>query len=307
MATERQILANRQNASRSTGPSERAKIHTRMNAVKHGMAGELAEVEAGLSPEFQQRRARWAAEQQPVGEAGNFALDRVVAATFLIERCEKAVNNVITSVQQRAKHTWDQDRAIEAATILGRLAKDPVLASCQLQATLAGVYLLIEAWLKLGAALEDADWTEAERSKALDLLGVAPDLRSGLTPVDSDGTDSVAYRRALVLEEVDRLKAFRDEALTPIDTLDRQHAMQGDVALLSKPAKLLMRYERDAWRHYDKSMKEVQATAVSPLPLGEGPGLRGVEIPVARDGGSPGRHQTCDAPHPGPRLLKSWP
>src|ERR1700733_8784328 len=115
MATERQIEANRRNAERSCGPTSPAgKARSRANATKHGMAGESAEVEAGFSPEFEARRARWAVEQQPVGEAGNFALDRVVASTFRIERCERSIDNHMTDVQQRAKLAWDEDRAVEA-------------------------------------------------------------------------------------------------------------------------------------------------------------------------------------------------
>jgi len=150
------------------------------------MAGQSAEVEAGFSDEFKERRAKWAVEQNPVGEAGNFALDRTIAATFRIERCEQTINEIITDTQQRATLAWEQDRAVEAAMIFGRLKRDPVLASRKLQATFAGVELLLEAWLGLGAVLEsDSDWSEQECSIALDLLGVPTDLRSGLRMIDA--------------------------------------------------------------------------------------------------------------------------
>src|SRR6185437_11807908 len=138
MASERQIAANRLNAGRSTGPkTEAGKARSRANATRHGLAGESAAVEAGTSAEFAGRRARWAAEHEPVGEAAGWALDRAVAAALRIERCE------------RARVAWDQDRAVEAAKVASRLADDPVLASRQLQASLAGVELLIEGWLGL--------------------------------------------------------------------------------------------------------------------------------------------------------------
>ena len=64
-----------------------------------------------------------------------------------------------------------------AAAIFARLGKDPILASRQLQTTLAGVVLLMETWLLLVGLLEPGkDWSESERSKALDLLGVEHDL-----------------------------------------------------------------------------------------------------------------------------------
>ena len=153
MATDRQIAANRRNAAKSTGPkSDSGKAQSRQNATKHGMAGILPEVEADLSPEFVDRRTKWAVEHQPAGESGNWAMDRAIAATFRIEKCERTFDVVITASRERAALAWDEDRSIEAATIFGRLGKDPVLASRQLRATLSGVGLLVEAWLSLIAA-----------------------------------------------------------------------------------------------------------------------------------------------------------
>ena len=273
MATQRQIEANRRNSAQSTGPtSESGKARSRANATRHGLAGQSADVEAGLSAEFEARRAAWAADHGPLGEAAGWALDRAVAASLRIERCERAMDELTAASRQRARLAWDEDKAVEAAAIFGRLARDPVLASRQLQATLAGVGLLVEAWLGLGATLLDGrDWSEAEASRALDLLGVAADLRSGRTPVDGPaGADPVEYRRELVREEVDRLEALAEEALGPLDEMDRRLAMEGDVALLSKPARLVMRYERDAWRRYRESIRQVEAGAEAappPMPI----------------------------------------
>jgi hypothetical protein len=195
-------------------------------------------------------------------------LDRVVAATFRIERCEQAMNELTVTASQRATLVWDEDRAVEAAKIFARLAKDPVLASRQLQTTLAGATLLLDAWLGLGATLiAGKDWSESEASRALDLLGVAVDLRSARTLIDDpEGGDAVAFRRSLVGEEIDRLEALTNEALIPLDTLERRQAMKGDIALLSRPAKLILRYERDAWKRYWDSMKELKNQAQAPPP-----------------------------------------
>jgi hypothetical protein len=278
-ASEAQMASNIKNSRLSTGPtSESGRARSALNSTKHGLSGVSADVEAALSPAFLDRRARWAAEQNPVGEAGNFALDRAVAATFRIERCERAIDDHITDVQQRARLAWDEDWAVEAAMTAARLAKDPVLASRQLQTTLAGVVLLIEAWFLLASSLEAGDWSESETSKALDLLGVDPDFRSGRTRIDPpDGSDRVAFRVKLALDELDRLETLRDEAMVSLDEMDRRHAMLGGSALLSKQAKLLLRYEREAWKHFNDSMKELKVHAqpapvvVAPVPLVESP------------------------------------
>jgi hypothetical protein len=266
MATERQIEANRRNSAKSTGPSEAGKARSRLNATKHGLAAGSIEVED--SPEFLERRAKWAAEQRPVGEAGHWALDRAVSSTFRIERCERALEEVITTSRERAMHSWPEDRAAEAASIASGLARDPVLASRRLRASLAGVELLIEAWLGLIAALGTGrDWTEAERSRALDLLGSAPDLRSGRTVVDPGvGERPITFRLELAFGELERLEASRDESMAPLDEWDRRRAARGDAAILSKPAKLVLRYEREAWRHYREAMAQLREPGSAPAP-----------------------------------------
>ena len=284
MASQRQIEANLKNSAKSTGPSSAVgKARSRLNSTRHGMAGESATVEAGLSPEFAERRARWAPAYQPEGEAGEWALDQVVAASLRIERCGRSLEKLATLERERARVAWGQDREVEAATIAGRLSKDPVLGTRQLETTLAGVCLLLDAWFALARTLEAGrDWSEAEVSRALDLLGIALDARSGRTLINPpDESEPVAFRSVVVAEEAARLEALRDEALTPIEAMERQMAMDGDLALLSKPAKLMLRYERDAWRRYRESRKILQkpAPASSPATSPAPASLRPVVVP----------------------------
>jgi hypothetical protein len=267
MATERQIESNRRNAMRSTGPtSAEGKARSRANSTKHGLAAELPTLEAGHSPEFLDRRAQWSTEFRPEGEFAQWALDRAVAASLRIELCERTFDGIIETARDRARLAWDQDQAAEAATIAGRLARDPVLASRQLETTGAGVALLLEFWPRLLEANRAGGWSESDESKALDLLGVPADLRSGRTPIDApDGSDPLAFREALALDEIDRLKSLRDEVMDQLDEIERRRAMMGDAALFSKPARLVLRYEREAWRRYRESIKEVQNQAAAPL------------------------------------------
>ena len=259
MATDRQVEANRRNSAKSCGPkSNEGKARSRGNATKHGLAGVLAEVEAKFSPEFEARRVEWG---EGKGKGTGWAMDRVVAASLRIERCERAFDQVIASATERATLAWDEDREVEAAAIFGRLGKDPVLAARQLRTTRAGVALLIDTWRGLVAAMDgDAPWTEAEASTALDLLGVAPDLRSRLTPIDPfDESDPNEFRRRLALDQIDRLEILGQEVMVPLDAMDQRRATLGDLAMLSDPARLVLRYERDAWRRYRDSVRATEA------------------------------------------------
>jgi hypothetical protein len=49
--------------------------------------------------------------------------------------------------------------------------------------------------------------------------------------------------------------------------MNREIAIEGDLALLSKPAQLAMRYEREAWRRYREAIKVLQAPAPAPKPM----------------------------------------
>jgi hypothetical protein len=301
MATERQIEANKRNSTRSTGPtSAPGKARSRMNATKHGMATELPELEAGHSPEFVDRRARWSAEFQPVDEASQWALDRAVAASLRIERCERELDGLADAARDRARLAWDQERAVEAASIAGRLARDPVLASRQLETTRAGVSLLLELWHRLLEAVRSgAGWSESDASKALDLLGVPADLRSGRTPIDDpDGSDPAAFREALALDEIDRLKSLRDEVMDELDEIERRRAMVDDGALFSKPAKLVLRYERDAWHRYRESIREVRDQAPTTVEAPPAP----IEAIVRPANAKPIEIRQAPAPDPEPPM-----
>ena len=260
MATPKQIEANRRNAALSTGPrTEAGKARSRANAVSHGLAAEHPEIDAEAAPSaaFVERRAKWAAEVRPSGEVAGWALDGAVAASLRIDSCGRAMDDLVARTRQRAHLCWEEDRAVEAAEAFARLARNPILAARQLRTIPAGALLLIDAWVALGQALRSRDWTEAEASRALDLLGFDHDLREGLTAIDPREGDPVAFRRALVSEEVEGLEELLETSLIPLEEGERIRAAAGDLALISKPGKLLARYERDAWRRYRESMAEL--------------------------------------------------
>jgi hypothetical protein len=270
VATEKQIEANRRNAALSKGPvTEAGRAKSRLNATKHGMAAELTSVETTTSTAFLDRRGKWAPNYEPVGDEGEWALDQLVAASLRIEKCGRSLQVLEGVEKQRATLAWDRDQELEAATILARLSKTPMLASRQLATTLAGVHLLIEAWLGLAEALHlGRDWTEAEASKALDLLGVAHDCRLGATPIEPyDETEPIPFRKALVRAELECLQTLRDEVMTPLDNLNQRVAISGDLALLSKPAKLILRYEREAWKRHGEALKVLKNPTTESAPM----------------------------------------
>ncbi len=262
MATDRQIESNRRNSGLSTGPrTGPGKAASRRNAFKHGMAGTSTDAESFLLAEFDGRRREWADTIGPETAEANFALDRAVAASIRIERCEDALDALTVEQATCARLTWDDDRKVEAATLLGQLSKDPVLISAQLASTRLGADLLIATWDRLGESLvAKGDWSDFERSKALDLLGVPADLRDGRTPLDPpNGLDRADWLRSVAVNELTRLDRRKSEALNDIDVIKRRQAESATLVVLSKSATLILRYERDAWRRFRESMKAAKA------------------------------------------------
>jgi hypothetical protein len=258
MATERQIAANRLNALQSRGPvTDEGKARSRRNALTHGLAGEGQVLAEALADQFDDRRDRWAREIQPRSDGADWALDRGVAASIQIEQCETALDALVVEQTSRARLTWDGDRKVEAATLMTKLAKSPMLVTCQLEATKQGAETMIAVWSRLGEANEaNGAWSDAEAAVALDLLGMPADLRAGLTPLDvPTGADPAVHRRGLVINECSRLAGRISEALGKLDAIARTNAERSALVLLSPEASRLHRYQRDAWRRYRESMK----------------------------------------------------
>lgn len=269
MATERQIEANRRNATLSTGPkTEEGKAASRANATRHGLASESTEVELGLSEAFEARRKDWAAHYRPTGPLESWKLDRAVVASLRIERCERAMEAVLESAEARAVLHWDEDRAREASQTASKLPRNPALYARKLRADRQGTLILIDWWGRLDAILTGGEeWTEEQSSLAMDMLGVPRCLRSGGRPIDPpDGTSPLLFRRELIEREVNGLRALLSDGLVVLDTIERDQAVEGVTNLMTPEARLVLRYEREAWRRYRESVRDLGTGEPSEAP-----------------------------------------
>ncbi len=269
MATPAQIEANRRNAQLSTGPtSPDGKVSSSRNSSRHGMAGEGSKVEGVTDSAFAERYAGFAATYRPRGEYAVWVLEQTVAASFRLDLCRAALDADIRKGANRAATAWDIDRETEAGELHARLGRDPVRFSRRLRSTPQGCELMTELWNGLAAALESTgEWTEGQVSMALDLLGVSPELRDGRTPIDPLEGDAANHRLALCRAESDKL-AGRAETLAPIDEMERAQTVSGVAGLLAKSAGLILRYERDAWRQFERGIAILKRLAEGdPAPI----------------------------------------
>ncbi len=266
MATDRQIAANRQNATHSTGPkTPEGKAASRLNATVHGLAGTTTEAILGYEGDRGQlddRKARWARDFRPMAGAGEaWLFERVVAESIRVDRCGDAYFALCRLHGHRAIAQWDEDRRRDAEELAAGLARYPSRVARKLEATPQGCDLKIELWGGLAAHLaRHADWTAPQRSLALDLLGVHPDLREAETAVDPAEGDAPEARRRLAVEELGRLEGLRDGGLARLDATERALAEKTLGAEFTRPMILLDRYERAAIRRQQWAWKALVAS-----------------------------------------------
>ena len=290
MASDRQIEANRLNASKSTGPkTDEGKARSRANAWKHGMAAEGVGVDEAASPAFVARRESWGREYRPRTEAAAWALDRVVAESFRIERSEGGFDALVAEHADRAAVSWESDRRAEAATLAGRLARDPMVVSRRLETSRYGCEVMIETWDRLrSAAVENGEWSESESSTALDLLGLHPILRKGRTPLDPpDAGDRKSWLVGLADSEIGRLEASKAGGLDELDELARRRAERGIGVELTPDGLRLLRYQRDAWRRYRLALRDVGTPAAPTVEAPAPPATLAKPAPAAVAGRRP--------------------
>lgn len=87
MASNRQLLANRANAQKSTGPiTEKGKLASRGNAMRHGLTAKALLLEGENLEDFQLLRLDLYQELAPVGRAAEEAFERLVSVIWRMRR-----------------------------------------------------------------------------------------------------------------------------------------------------------------------------------------------------------------------------
>jgi len=99
MATEAQILANRLNAEKSTGPrTTEGKAVVSQNAVKHGLLAQKAVIVGEDLGEFEFYRDQMLGELTPAGAMESMLAERVVSLSWRLRRAERVQNEAFDAL-----------------------------------------------------------------------------------------------------------------------------------------------------------------------------------------------------------------
>ena len=174
--SEKQKLANRENAKKSTGPrTEQGKQTTRRNAVKHGLAGRGEVVPDEIAEEMEARVGVWTKAMRPADEVEAWLVARAASLSVRVDaavKCEgirRARNLVDCETGKLAR-----DAAEELGdALLERKRKDPSEIVVRLEATAAGCEWMIERWKDMEARRREVNgsWEREELDLAMKLIG----------------------------------------------------------------------------------------------------------------------------------------
>jgi len=100
MPTEAQIIANRRNAQRSTGPrSPKGKIVVSQNAVKHGLLARHAVISSENQVDFRLFRDWMLHELAPAGPMESMLAERIVSLSWRLKRAGRIMNQTIDAMK----------------------------------------------------------------------------------------------------------------------------------------------------------------------------------------------------------------
>ena len=120
MATTAQILANRNNSQKSTGPqTDEGKAVVSQNALKHGLFAAEAVITGENPADYELYRDKYLAELLPVGMIESVLAERIVSLSWRLQRAVLMQNQSIdefieceitnpSAIQSRKDHCYDE-------------------------------------------------------------------------------------------------------------------------------------------------------------------------------------------------------
>jgi hypothetical protein len=224
------------------------------NAVDHGLTATTRFPEQ-MQRDIDRRIADFTVVFQPTSEHELSLIAIMARGAVQWDEATKLQVENRDRIMDRAERFWDLDRKEHVLNLGAKLASDPERVQFALSETKQGVDYLISAWSGLLGVLDVNEvWDEAQRSLALDLLGLRREFRNGTPLLRPDsGLDRL---RGVAEAEIGRLEAWRRKLL-PSDQSERRMALEGMPMEEDGTTRRLRRYAADAKRTYFQAKKDL--------------------------------------------------
>ncbi len=246
------LNANRLNALKSTGPkSPEGKAASRLNAFKHGMAGQGDLPGPGDDLALVARRsAALARELKATGEVGSLMARRAALLSVRMESQADRDLRAKAANAEKGRDEFDAERLGEIDRLIAELDGEGATAALvALQEVPDGVSHLIAAWLDLRERLVSDD-PASNLNRATAWLGLS-----------GDEANSLSNREAIerVDVEVARLERLLDSMTDQAKAIDQARTNAGILAGFdpSPEATLAQRYEAAAERGMYRAFKAI--------------------------------------------------
>ncbi|WZO95935.1 hypothetical protein EP7_002908 [Isosphaeraceae bacterium EP7] len=295
--SQKRIDANRRNAMRSTGPkTAEGKEKSRRNSLIHGLAATVV-VPEGETQAARDRAEQWNSSLRPVNAFEMCLVETIAVESLRIERCRIEERLVRDTRARRATTCWADERKADAAKLGRSLPGRPDEVAARLAATAPGCDWMIDRWRALGHALDKTGtWTDAQQTMALDLMGIAADLRDLNPPTEAaEGVNPLDHLQELVDDQLERLWLRKQETLDDIEADHREAATMGLSTVDDKTLVLLRRYETASFRRMRWALALMQKG--QSRPNAQAPNPKWDDSEPAWKGNSRIRVETFPAPH----------
>jgi hypothetical protein len=267
----RQREANRRNGLLNKG-ARSPNAASAANGRTHGLSASK-----WLRDDERERLAERTAELEDQllaqGPAECAVVAEIAAAVVRIESCDMDEENWRFHRAQRAEYYWEEDRQAEAEALMAKLDRNPSLYVRKLRQTLQGAQRLRRAFAALAGLVAAGAAGEGEparpldavsRERAFDLLGLEPEERQGVTPLDlpdgrtGDDAALAAHQAAHLAERMADLDRLTSERYVELDQKLRLEAMLGNFPGIDDQTRLIRRYRAEAQRRRDSGLEELR-------------------------------------------------
>ncbi|MDX2037596.1 MAG: hypothetical protein SFX72_13165 [Isosphaeraceae bacterium] len=207
--SEKQLLANRENAKRSTGPrTPEGKAVSRTNALRHGLCAEVVPLPDEDPVALEADRRAFVEEIAPRGRMARRYAEQAYADFLRLIRFERAEDAAMLENVAGADREWLIAREQERRKAFATLAESPTVSVHILESSPEGCLELVDAWRGIAGRIQRREPLELEgEPRPIDLLALHRTARlrykqldrayeSGRTANPSDPTAGERFREA---------------------------------------------------------------------------------------------------------------